>query len=66
MRRFASKSFGFRALIFDPYLPDGFEKALGGVVPSLQEFLSMIDLLSIHFPLTPETRHLICAHPCNK
>jgi phosphoglycerate dehydrogenase-like enzyme len=32
----------------------------------LQEFLSMIDLLSIHFPLTPETRHLICAHPCNK
>jgi C-terminal binding protein len=55
-----ARAFGFRILFYDPYLPSGAELALGiGRAASLEDLLRETDTLSIHTPLTPETRGLI-------
>jgi phosphoglycerate dehydrogenase-like enzyme len=57
-----AKAFGFRVLYHDPYLPRSARKALGVErVDSLDELLALADVLSIHCPLTAETRGLIGA-----
>jgi phosphoglycerate dehydrogenase-like enzyme len=57
-----AKALGFRVVFHDPYLPNGVDKALGiRRARSLDELLSQTDVLSLHCPLTPETRHLITA-----
>jgi phosphoglycerate dehydrogenase-like enzyme len=55
-----AKAFNFRVLFYDPYLPNGVELALGiERAASLEELLRQTDTLSIHTPLTPETRGLL-------
>ena len=55
-----AKAFNFRVLFYDPYLPNGVELALGiGRAKSLEELLRETDTLSIHTPLTPETRGML-------
>ena len=55
-----AKAFNFRVLFYDPYLPNGVELALGiGRAANLEELLRQTDTLSIHAPLTPETRGII-------
>jgi len=55
-----AKAFGFDVRFYDPYLPDGAEKALGvGRAASLEELLRAAHVLSLHCPLTPETRGLV-------
>jgi phosphoglycerate dehydrogenase-like enzyme len=55
-----ARAFGFRVSFYDPYLPNGAELALGiGRAQSLEDLLRQTDTLSIHTPLTPETRGLI-------
>lgn len=57
-----AKSFGFEILAHDPYLPAGQEIALGvRRLDSLGDLLASSDVVSIHCPLTPETRALIGA-----
>ena len=57
-----AKAFGFRVVFFDPNLPNGVELGLGiGRAATLEELLRQTDTLSIHVPLTPETRNLIGA-----
>lgn len=57
-----AKAFGFRTVFFDPYAPVGTHKAVGVErVNSLEELLRTADLLSIHCPLTNETRGMIGA-----
>src|SRR3954470_22489830 len=57
-----AKALGFRVVFHDPYLPNGVDKALGiARARSLDELLSQTDVLSLHCPLTAETRHLITA-----
>jgi D-3-phosphoglycerate dehydrogenase/C-terminal binding protein len=47
---------------YDPYKPDGYDKSLGiRRVESLEELLSQAFVLSLHCPLTEETRGLIDA-----
>ncbi|KAB0644183.1 C-terminal binding protein [Burkholderia latens] len=54
------KAFGCRVSIFDPYQRSGIEKSLGvDRVETLHQLLSVAGLVSIHTPLTDETRHLI-------
>jgi phosphoglycerate dehydrogenase-like enzyme len=49
-------------LFHDPYVPDGQELALGFErARSLDELLAHADVVSLHTPLTDETRHLINA-----
>jgi phosphoglycerate dehydrogenase-like enzyme len=57
-----AKAFGFRVVFFDPYLPNGVELGLGiGRTRTLEELLRATDTLSVHTPLTPETRGMIGA-----
>jgi hypothetical protein len=55
-----AKAFNLRVVFYDPYLPNGVELALGiDRAASLEELLRQTDTLSIHTPLTPETRGLL-------
>lgn len=56
------KAFGFDVCFLDPYLPDGADKSLGlRRCETLAELLAQSDLVSLHVPLTDETRYLIRA-----
>ncbi len=55
-----AKALGMRVVFYDPYRPTGTELAVGlGRVHSLGELLAQSDVVSLHTPLTAETRHLI-------
>jgi len=55
-----AKALGFKVSFYDPYLPNGVEKALGvGRERRLDDLLRRADVLSIHCPLNQETRHMI-------
>lgn len=55
-----AKAFNFRVVFYDPYLPNGVELALGiQRAATLEELLRQSDTLSIHAPLTPETRGML-------
>ncbi|MEZ5850499.1 MAG: C-terminal binding protein [Hyphomicrobiaceae bacterium] len=55
-----AKALGFRVMFYDPHLPNGADLAIGvGRARSLEALLQETDVLSIHAPLTRETRGLI-------
>jgi phosphoglycerate dehydrogenase-like enzyme len=57
-----AKAFGFRVVFFDPYAPSGTHKAVGiERVNTLDELLAISDTISVHCPLTAETRGMIGA-----
>ncbi len=57
-----AKAFGFRVVYFDPYLAPGAHKALGVErADTLAELLQLSDVVSIHTPLTNETRGMMGA-----
>jgi C-terminal binding protein len=55
-----AKAFNFRVAFYDPHLPNGVELALGiNRAASLEDLLRQTDVLSIHAPLTPETKGML-------
>jgi C-terminal binding protein len=55
-----AKAFGFRVVFHDPHLPNGVELGLGiERAATLQDLLRQTDTLSVHAPLTRETRGLL-------
>jgi len=55
-----AKAFGFRVVFYDPYLPNGTELGIGtGRAGTLEELLGIADVLSVHAPLTPDTRKML-------
>ena len=55
-----AKAFGFKVVFHDPNLPNGVELGLGiHRAATLDDLLKQTDTLSIHVPLTPETRNMI-------
>ena len=57
-----AKAIGMRVVICDPYKPDGIEKALGVErCAKLEELLPQSEFISLHCPLTAETRHILGA-----
>ena len=55
-----AKALGFQVCFYDPYLPNGADKAVGITrARTLEELLRQSDVLSLHCPLTAETHHLI-------
>ena len=57
-----AKASGFDVVFYDPYVPDGIDKALGiRRVDELAELLESCHIISLHCPLTEETRGLIGA-----
>lgn len=56
------RSFGFNLVGCDPYLDEARVKELGIRLASHEEVFRTADYVTIHTPLTPETRHMINAH----
>jgi C-terminal binding protein len=55
-----AKAFGFRVVFYDPHLPNGVELGLGiQRAPTLEALLRETDTLSVHAPLTRETRGML-------
>jgi phosphoglycerate dehydrogenase-like enzyme len=56
------KALGMRVVFYDPYKPDGLDKALGiERVNRLDDLWPQAEFLSLHCPLTRETHHIINA-----
>ncbi|HVW35800.1 MAG TPA: C-terminal binding protein [Pirellulales bacterium] len=57
-----AKALGMDVAYYDPYAPDGRDKSLGiRRVEDLGELLGQAHVVSLHCPLTAETRHIINA-----
>jgi C-terminal binding protein len=57
-----AEALGFRVVFFDPFLPNGVDRALGiARARTLAELLPQADVLSIHVPDTRGTRGLVGA-----
>lgn len=55
-------AFGMRVVAYDPYLSAGRARSLQvQLVDELADLLALADFISLHTPLTPETRHLLNA-----
>ena len=55
-----AKALGFSVQFYDPYVSNGYEKAIGvSRCATLDELLQTSDVVSLHCPLTSETRGLI-------
>lgn len=54
-------SLGFRVLVADPYVSSGRVSAAGYEPVSREEAMARADVLTLHAPLIPETRHMINA-----
>jgi C-terminal binding protein len=55
-----AKALGMEVLYYDPFVPQGRDKSLGiRAAETLDELLAQSDVVSVHTPLTPETKHII-------
>jgi C-terminal binding protein len=55
-----ARAFGMHILFFDPYLPNGVDRALGiERAATLDDLLRRADVLSVHTPLTPLTSGML-------
>ncbi len=62
-----AKAIGMDVAFFDPYKPDGYDKALGvRRVETLDELLRQALVVSCHCPLNPETQHIMDAAAIDK
>lgn len=52
---------GFRVLVSDPYLDEAAARAAGHTPAGLAEAIAAADILTLHAPLTEQTRHMIGA-----
>ena len=61
-----SQSFGMNVAAFDPYVKPEDAAAVGVTLMDLDELLAASHYVSVHAPLTPETRHMINAQALEK
>ncbi|MSU90755.1 hydroxyacid dehydrogenase [Rhodobacteraceae bacterium 2CG4] len=54
-------AFGCDILVYDPYLPEDRARELGVRPGTLDEVMAGSDIVSLHAPVLPETRHMIDA-----
>lgn len=54
-----SISFGMKVLAYDPFLSREIAESLGIEVAELKDLLARSDYITVHTPLTDETRHMI-------
>ncbi|MBO3748426.1 hydroxyacid dehydrogenase [Streptosporangiaceae bacterium NEAU-GS5] len=55
------RPFDLRPLLADPYVPVETAGALGALLVDLDELFAMSDVVTLHAPATPETRHMVDA-----
>jgi phosphoglycerate dehydrogenase-like enzyme len=53
------KALGARVVFYDPYVADGYDKAIGVERLDLDDLLKCADTVSLHVPLTHETRGMV-------
>lgn len=56
-----AQAFGMRVLAFDPYLAPSRAKAMQVEVVTIDQLLEASDFITVHMPLTDDTKHLIDA-----
>jgi len=56
-----AQAFGLQVIAFDPYLPAEVAAEAGVELVDFDTLLARSDFISVHTPLTPETRHLFGA-----
>lgn len=62
-----AKALGMDVVFYDPFKPDGYDKAVGvRRVETLDELLKQSFVLSMHSPLTPDTKGMINAETIAK
>jgi D-3-phosphoglycerate dehydrogenase/C-terminal binding protein len=55
-----AKALGMNVIFYDPFKPDGFDKALGiRRAETLKDLLQQVEVLSMHCPLTDTNYHMI-------
>jgi C-terminal binding protein len=55
-----AKALGMKVIFYDPYIPDGFDKALGILrAETLQGLLAQVNIVSLHCPLNAGNYHMI-------
>jgi glyoxylate reductase len=63
----AALGFGMKVIYFDRgKVNEEMDKELGSKSVSMEELLKTSDFISLHVPLTPETKHLISTHQLEK
>lgn len=61
-----AKPLGLKMIAYDPYLPENIAKQYNVKLVDLKTVLEQSDYISIHSPLTKETKHLINAETLKK
>lgn len=57
---YRAKAFGLNVTVYDPYLRAGTDKAMGiNMAESIEELIKNSDCVSLHCPLTPQTKDII-------
>ncbi len=59
--RIARNGLGMRVLAYDPYAPDEAFREVGAESVGLEELLRESDFVTVHVPLTPETKRMLDA-----
>jgi D-3-phosphoglycerate dehydrogenase len=54
-----ARGLGMNVVGYDPYMTEEMAHSLGVSLVSLDEIYAQADIITVHTPLTPETRHLI-------
>ena len=55
-------AFGMRVIAYDPYLTEDRAKAIGAeFADSVDELYRVADFITVHMPVTPETKHMLNA-----
>ncbi len=54
-----AQAFGMRVLAYDPYLAPSRAKAMGVEIATLEELLMQSDYITVHMPLTDDTKYMI-------
>ncbi|WP_105384463.1 C-terminal binding protein [Neorhizobium alkalisoli] len=61
-----ARAFGYEIIAYDPYMSAEKVTAAGARPVSLDELLAQADFVSLHIPVTPETRNIISAETLKK
>ncbi|QQE80674.1 phosphoglycerate dehydrogenase [Alicyclobacillus sp. SO9] len=54
-----AKAFGMRLVAYDPFLTEDRAKTLGVTLKSLEDAVAEADFVTVHTPLTKDTKHII-------
>jgi D-3-phosphoglycerate dehydrogenase len=54
-----ARTFGYEILVYDPWVDEAAARSRGGQKVDLDTLLARSDAISLHLPLTEETRHLL-------